>query len=90
MKYEKPEVEVVKFEDAGFMTASGNYSSADEMLRVLLGDNYSGKTNNFNCSSFGGVTNPSNGTTIKVGDYYFTSRGNKNGQHWQLCSDYQP
>ncbi len=84
MTYEKPEIEVVKYKANGFMTTSVSYSSADDMLKAILGDNYSGHTNNFSCSTFGGVTSPSNGTEITVGGYTFISHGNGNGQHWQL------
>ena len=37
MKYEKPEVEVVKFDSEGFMTASATaYASVADMLQDML------------------------------------------------------
>ena len=85
MTYLKPQVEIVKFDFAGFMTTSTFASASD----VLNNSNYcatynGGPTNNFQCTGFGGAQNPSNGTTVNVGGYTFVSRGNNKGQHWQL------
>ena len=82
MKYEKPEVEVVKFEEAGFMTASGQYSSGIEALQSAC-SGFTGATNNFSCGSFGGYTtsNPpqKNKTPVPVGNYVFVYVG----KHWK-------
>ncbi len=87
MTYEKPQVEVVKFEDAGFMTSSVSYSSAADALQHNCGGYNGGATNNFSCSDFGGynASNPpkqNDHATIAGTTYVFDYKGN----HWKLSN----
>ena len=86
MKYERPDAEVVQFENGAiFMSASGNYSSAAEALAANCPGYNGGPTNNFSCSDFGGY-NASNKPTQNVQvvingtAYVFDYKGN----HWKL------
>ncbi len=86
MKYEKPQVEVVKFDTEGFMTGSGAYyASASEALTASCGGYNGGATNNFSCNDFGGYNAsnpPSQNAQVTIGDgtYVFDYKGN----HWKL------
>ena len=88
MTYEKPEVEVVKFEDTGFMTTSvPTYSNSTEALTAYFG----GKTPTFNGNS--GHFQIPDGHTVEgnhfsVGNYHYVKIGNS--PNWRLCTDYQP
>ena len=84
MKYEKPQVEVVKFESEGFMTASTiTYGSAADMLQDILGD-YGGNTNNFKCPEFGGTPTIVNGKKqVTVNGFTFEWHGNDKKGHWK-------
>ena len=68
MTYEKPQVEIVKFDAEGFMTASTGYASVDEYLGSML-DGW--KNNNthaaYSCPGYDGCNGYSysvNGQTI--------------------------
>ena len=78
MTYEKPNVDVVEFEnDAMFMTASGNLS-AEDIINSMGCSQFGGFSDNgktFSCSFVGGKT-AENGNTITVNGYTFTYHGN--------------
>ena len=83
MEYEKPVVEVVRF-DAAFMTLSGDYSTPSAALQSACGS-FSGQTNNFTCGSFGGYSAanpPPQNAQVSLADglYVFDYKGN----HWKL------
>lgn len=88
MTYQKPQVEIVRFDFAGFMTTSLTYSSAGDMLSQMLGDSYSGNTNNFNCSSFGTPVSGNGQTYVTVNGYTFEWHGNNKNGHWKYCSEF--
>ncbi len=85
MKYDKPTVEVVLFEDnALFMAESPIYSDAQSALAASCGGYNGGKTNNFSCTSFGGYNEsnpPTQHSTVSLGGgiYVFDYVGN----HWK-------
>ena len=89
MTYEKPEVEVLKFENTGFMTAGSNENYAtsyDALYAACTGfkPQKVGKTNRFTCDSFGGYGGsnpPKQGDTVYLGGgkYVFDYVGN----HWK-------
>lgn len=87
MTYEKPEVEVVKFENTGFMTASYDWSDATSVLSHNCGG-FSGATNNFSCSSFGeyGPNNPpdKHTSTVTLNNGQYTYVYDYVGNHWKL------
>ena len=94
MKYEKPEVGVVRFDSSTFIRTSGegavSYSSAGEALAALCGGYGSGhndKPNRFSCNVFGGYSDanpPKQNDTVTVGGgvYVFDYVGN----HWKCSS----
>lgn len=81
MTYQKPQVEIVKFDSIGFMTSSVGYGSAAEELSHACGV-FSGTTSKFTCDSFGGYpAEPrpkGQSVTIAGGTYTFDYHGN----HW--------
>ena len=92
MTYEKPMVEVMNLDQAGFMTASLDLTSAATALSSSCGA-YSGNgVNNFSCGNFGGFNAdnpPYKGATVSIGDgmYVYEWKGNSNG-HWKYCKNY--
>ncbi len=86
MTYQKPQVEIVKFDFAGFMTTSGtNYSSytSPEALLSGLGINYN-NTNSFKCDSI--QTYGNNCTNaVTIGNFTFTLNGKSN--NWRASSN---
>ena len=85
MTYEKPQVEVLKFEDAGFMTSSIDYSNA----LSVLGNNctgFDGDTHKFTCGTFGSYTSdnpPPNNTQVTIGNETYTYVYDYKGNHWK-------
>ena len=85
MTYQKPELEIIRFEDnVVFMTAS-TFGTASEALAASCNGYNGGATNNFSCSDFGGynANNPPTQNaqvTIGGGTYIFDYKGN----HWKL------
>lgn len=85
MTYQKPELEIIRFEDnVVFMTAS-TYENAGQALAASCTGYNGGATNNFTCSDFGGynANNPPTQNaqvTIGGGTYVFDYKGN----HWKL------
>ena len=88
MKYEKPEVTVIRF-DAGsaFMTGSTGFTSVDEALEQFCGG-YAGAPNNFTCRSFGGYgsggAEPSQNDTVVLTSGNYTFVFDFVGNHWKL------
>lgn len=85
MRYEKPQVEVISFDNVNiFMAASGIIDSYDAALQSSC-SSVSGTAQKFTCGQFGGYgSTPPNGAQVTVGDgstYVFNYHGN----HWQ-CS----
>ncbi len=75
MIYTKPQVEIVKFDAIGFMTASGGYSSPSEYLSSYGIEGWNGNST-FDCSGFGGC-----GTSVTTPEgYTFTQNG---GGKWK-------
>ena len=89
MKYEKPEVEVVKFDDAGFMTTSANidWSNPLSVLENSCGGYNGGGTNNFSCTDFGGYNAgnpPTQNIQVTIGGGQYTYVYDYKGKHWKL------
>ena len=87
MKYEKPQAEVIAFEQGSFIaTSTAYYENAEAALTASCGGYNGGATNNFTCNDFGGynASNPPTQNaqvTITGGlTYVFDYKGN----HWKL------
>ena len=89
MTYLKPQVEIMRFDFAGFMTQSYDLSSADSALKGMCGGYASGSNlNHFDCPSFGQYNSsnlPTKGDTVPIGNgvYVFVYKGGGNGGHWK-------
>lgn len=89
MKYVKPEIEVIEVKGNIFMAGSEgapDYSTAAAALQSACGG-FSGATNNFTCSSFGGYTAanpPTQNVQVTIGNGTYTYVYDYKGNHWKL------
>ena len=68
MTYQKPQVEIVKFDTVGFMTSSVGYTDVAGMMQYYNVTGWNGN-NRFSCSGFGGCGN----AVAAPGDGQFTT-----------------
>ena len=69
MKFEKPFVEIIRFESEDVIATSGGYASPSDALNSIPGFNFSGNLNSFKA--------PKSWTedTYTIGDYTFKRHG---------------
>lgn len=87
--YQKPVVEVIRFQPMDFITTSGGtgvisvtqYTSAEAALDAAC-QGFTGKTQKFTCSDFGGYSAsnaPTQNQEVEIGGIKFVYKGN----HWK-------
>ena len=71
MKFEKPFVEIIKFESEDVIATSGFSTGRDAAISACETVSFKGQSNNFTCGVFGDGTVP-----YEYGGYTFTPVGN--------------
>lgn len=75
MTYQKPQVEIVKFDSIGFMTSSVGVQSFDDLLSKLGGDP-NNPTANFSCTGI------DCSGSVSINGYTFKQRGGSHNWHY--------
>ena len=73
MRFAKPEIEIIRFENADIITSSALvFGSYEEALNYQFGPNTN--THSFDCPDFSGT----------IGDFVFERVGNGNSGRWRV------